>query len=296
MDPREWYKNIIEDNNLLEVETLDDLFKGFVEDDPDFYAAVSLYIAQLKSIQVPEEMCHLESLYPGMKGNTLYDATNAMLKMQKNWRNTDAYGKVRTILQDTVKANPSIISSSQDPFTAIEKIFNALGHGSSYAKVKETVKNATESNQKYNPAWFDEITSTYFSLDMYGYSQDQIKVTDKKAKTFNNTINDAMHAAFASMCHMYIIGDNKARRKTEATYKQLGINTIIITPDEMKDPIYSSFIHGGFLISPGTPEELISIVLNQLNSIELVDEECNDGDIKILAAYPNCSYYGFFVS
>lgn len=292
--PLEWYKTIIEDSTLLEANSLEDLFKGITEDDPEFSDIISKQIELLKSIPIPKDMGKLEFLFPGMTGKSLYDATNAVLRMNKAWMNTDAYGKVRTILQKIMNSKANIISSSKDPFAAIDNSFKALGEASSYSHMEQVIKDSSEKYFKNCPAWYNEITSTYFNLDMHGYSSDNIKVTDKRKHTFHNTVNDASHAAFASMCHFYILADNKARRKAEATYKRLSINTIILSPDIKKDDLFKLFVQGEFIRNPPTAQELFNSVMMILTSSKLITEDANNGEQKILSVYPNCFFYGFF--
>jgi ATP-dependent protease HslVU (ClpYQ) peptidase subunit len=75
---------------------------------------------------------NLEFLFPGSNCKSFYDITNAVLKMNKDWMNTEAYGNVRTSLQKIMNTNVNSISSSPNPFTAIDNNLTALGEGSSY--------------------------------------------------------------------------------------------------------------------------------------------------------------------
>lgn len=293
-DPLDWYKSLIEDNVLDEANSLEDLFKSAGDDNPVISTLISQQVQLLKSVPIPEEMGKLQFLFPDMNGNTLYDASNAILRMSKDWMNTDAYGKVRAVLQQVLNSDPNRISSSQDPFAAIDSNFAALGPESSYSKVEQAVADSSEKHMKSTPPWYSKITSTFLSLDMHGYSSDQIEVKDQRKKTFHNTANDSAHAAYASLCHIYVIADKKALRKTEATYKRLGIDTFVLAPNTTKDQQYNALVNGEFIASPGTAQELFDSVMQTLTSNELVGDDANGGGQRILSAYPFRAYYGFF--
>jgi len=292
--PLDWYKTLIDDDILDDAKTLEDLFETIGDDDPTLSKIVSQQVELLKSIPIPEEMRQLPFLFPERTGKTLYDASNAMLRMSKDWMDTDAYGKVRDFLKQILNSDPNRISSAQNPFAAIDSNFRALGPESSYANVENSVNSSSKEHMKSCPDWYNKVSSTFLSLDMHGYSSDQIKINDQRKQTFHNTANDSAHAAYASLCHIYIIADRKARRKTVATYERLGINTVILAPNAEKDQRYASFINGDFLRNPDTAQSLFDSVMQTLTSGKLADEDANNGEQRILVQYPFCSYYGFF--
>lgn len=292
--PLEWYQSIIEDNTLLEANSLDDLLKGIAEDIPELSDITLKQIELFKRIPISVEIEKLKFIFPDLSGNSLYDVSNAILKMNKDWMNTDAYGKVRTFLQNILSLDSNKISSAQDPFAVIDNNLKVLEQDSSYSKMEQVINDTSGNSFQSYPAWFNSIISTYLNLDMLGYSSDQIKVTAKRKHTFHNTLNDAFHAACASMCHIYILADKKARRKVEATFERLGISTIILSPNIGEEEQYNLFVQGKFFINPQTPQELFNSVMEILNSSEMISEDANNGEQKIMAVYPNCFFYGFF--
>lgn len=169
-----------------------------------------------------------------------------------------------------------------------------MGPESSYANVEQAVANASKEHMKSTPDWYSKVSSTFLSLDMHGYSPDKIEVSDREKQTFHNTANDSAHAAYASLCHVYIVADRKARRKTIATYERLGINTPVLAPNAGKDQRYASLINGDFLRNPPTAQALFDSVMQTLTTGKLASEDANNGEQRILVQYPFRSYYGFF--
>lgn len=56
-----------------------------------------------------------------------------------------------------------------------------------------------------------------------------------KSTQFLSGLHDTTHAIYAAYCDVLVTNDKKLRHKTAAAYKWLGINTLIITPDELID-------------------------------------------------------------
>jgi len=55
------------------------------------------------------------------------------------------------------------------------------------------------------------------------------------AAQFLSGLHDTTHAIYAAYCNVFVTNDNKLKNKTAATYKWLGINTLILTPGELID-------------------------------------------------------------
>ncbi|EPC4895674.1 hypothetical protein Q1B75_002206 [Salmonella enterica] len=56
-----------------------------------------------------------------------------------------------------------------------------------------------------------------------------------KSTQFLSGLHDTTHAIYAAYCDVFVTNDKKLKNKTAETYKWLGINTLILTPDELVD-------------------------------------------------------------
>lgn len=56
-----------------------------------------------------------------------------------------------------------------------------------------------------------------------------------KSTQFLSGLHDTSHAIYAAYCDVFVTNDNKLKNKTKEAYKWLGINTLILTPDELVD-------------------------------------------------------------
>jgi hypothetical protein len=54
-----------------------------------------------------------------------------------------------------------------------------------------------------------------------------------KSTQFLSGLHDTTHAIYAAYCDVFVTNDNKLKYKAAATYKWLGINTLIMSPDEL---------------------------------------------------------------
>ena len=61
---------------------------------------------------------------------------------------------------------------------------------------------------------------------------ERIRYFPEKSTSFLSGLHDTTHAIYAAYCDVFVTNDKKLRNKTEATYKWLGINTLILSPDE----------------------------------------------------------------
>ncbi len=292
ISPLDWYQTIIEDHKILNVDSFDDLLKIISTDCPETKPLIDNYIRVLKSTLLPSIPKQFEQLIPDIAGKTCYDAFNAIFKLSKSWMQTDAYSKVRNLIQSLLNFKTSTLSSTTKPFIDISKSFENLGSSVTYENIEQTVEKSFISK---TPVWYNNIISTYLNLDMYGYSQDEISIKDNKKKTFQNTANDAIHAAYASVCHFFIIQDKKARRKTEATYNHLEINTTVLNPVRKKEnSSYIYFISNEYIVSPQTVKDLYQSILKTIDIGTILKETANDGTQVIFSVYSTSIYYGFF--
>ena len=67
----------------------------------------------------------------------------------------------------------------------------------------------------------------YISLDYLGYAKDDMN----KRKGFGNLATDARHCFYAQHCDILVTDDQKFHRKASAMYRNMRINTVILSSD-----------------------------------------------------------------
>lgn len=165
------------------------------------------------------------NLLPGLKDNLTFGGlVESIIKMQKSLNEEEGYKDLRKILQSELDINKDKISNLKDPISLIETSYKKQN-----INQKDFLKEHFEN--KTAPNWFNDIINEYINLDMHGYHEDKVTTKGRK-ETFKNTTEDALHAAFASMCNFYVTNDKKSYIKTKQVYEKLGLNTIVMKPDE----------------------------------------------------------------
>ncbi|WP_146185912.1 hypothetical protein [Flavobacterium album] len=141
---------------------------------------------------------------------------------------TEEYKYLRNDFQESIGVNKDKIFNSPNPLYEIDKILKDKGISFSQLITESltAIKEKSESN------FIDEIITYYVGLDLIGYNQDEIKVSQKKSKTFHNTIDDANHVGYASVCDIFIVDDKRCKEKALYVYSELNINTKVFSSSE----------------------------------------------------------------
>ena len=233
-EPGELLDDRIREAPLFEDFSLDNLFSSIDVDDPMFgivntmknmIASIPLDLAFKEALENPESAEMLDKMFPGLKEDqTMNGFFKSFSKMFHNMNETEDYKDLRNMVQQ-IGVNSGHFNENKNPLEVIDNAYRKIGvENSNVDKYFEKGKNA--------PEWFDDITNEYIKLDMHGFKADKVKVTAKEKNTFNNTTEDASHSAFASRCEFYITNDDKNYHKTKAVFQKLGINTIVLKPNE----------------------------------------------------------------
>ena len=166
--------------------------------------------------------------YPGLEENpTMENLINIGWKKVRALNETEAYSELRKTLQQGLGINRDQIFATSDPYTFINQVYQKLAKKAGISIDLPLPKNLN------CPEWFNTITENYLKLDMHGYQEDKVKVADGSRKeTMRNTVDDGFHAAFSSMCDFYIVDDKKSRAKTKEVFKQLELNTKVLSAQE----------------------------------------------------------------
>jgi len=79
-------------------------------------------------------------------------------------------------------------------------------------------KLKTSKNPQYQ-----NVTTAYFRMNFDGFKADSV---------FANSVDDGIHVYYGSHCDYFVTGDDKCHYKAGKVYKQLRIDTKVVTPEE----------------------------------------------------------------
>ena len=180
------------------------------------------------SNQSEEAKKSLKTMFPDLNEKPNFgDFLQSFMKMIDNLNNDTGYDDLRKTFQDSLKINRDKIYNSENPIDYFEKQLKQINEGGLDDFISKT--NELRNNK---PNWFDTITNTFINLDMAGFQEDKVKIKKRGKQTFKNTTEDSFHSAFASVCDIYILNDNRGYKKTLEVYNHLKINTRIFKPDQ----------------------------------------------------------------
>ncbi|CAA0248608.1 conserved hypothetical protein [Tenacibaculum maritimum] len=292
-NPQKLYKDRINTSDIFNDFSIDNLFAPLEED--DFLSPfVNILKELLKSIPLekgfkdafndPKSSKEMDKIFPGLKDDLSFEGWFKYFGNLYNRMNeTDDYKILRDSVQK-IGISSGHFNENEDPFDIIEKAYKKLGINNPHEfKSQDLNKNA--------PDWFNEISNEYIMLDMHGYKQDKIKVTDKKKNTFKNLTEDSFHSAFASRCDFYITNDKRNIKKTKAVYSKLNIKTLVLTPSEFID-YYKEFLNaktfGEHL------QNLVSVIETGKGYNFLEKETYEEGKMTCLFGVSNYYFFNFF--
>lgn len=271
--PRELFEERLNEKDFFRnfsLDTIEQMFEG----DETIKGLGKKYIDLLRNIRLdkvfadalknPESAKHLDTMFPGLKDNpTMEGFFKSFGEMLTRMNENEDYKELRKITQGGLGINRDKIFNSNDPYSIIEK---------TYEKLNFNNQQNIQQN-KYGPAWFNEISNEYLKLDMHGYQEDKVNTTKGRKETFRNTTEDAFHAGFASTCNFYILNDNRAYHKTKKVYEKISLNTFVFKPDEFLN-YYKSF-----LLERAINLEL-KIPITYLSAEPINEEKTEDGIIR----------------
>jgi hypothetical protein len=200
-----------------------------------------------------------EELYPGLRDDpTLGNLVRIGWLKNKALTETDQYKNLRIFLQQGLKLNKDKMFAMSDPFKDVDKVHADLEQLTG-THIDDLVRNDN------SPDWFQDITHNYLLLDMHGYQQDKIRVDERNKDTMRNTIDDGLHAAFASTCDFYITNDSRSLNKTKQVYQKLALNTRVFTAVELVDFSKNSLMSSG-------PAAHLNVWLDLINQPGYIEE------------------------
>lgn len=289
-EPGELLDDRIREAPLFEDLSLDNLFSSIDVDDPMFgivnsmknmIASIPLDLAFKEAFENPESAEMLDKMFPGLKEDqTMNGFFKSFSKMFHNMNETEDYKDLRNMVQQ-IGVNSGHFNENKNPFEVIDNAYRKIGvENSNVDKYFEKGKNA--------PEWFDDITNEYIKLDMHGFKADKVKVTAKEKNTFNNTTEDASHSAFASRCEFYITNDDKNYHKTKAVFQKLGINTIVLKPNEFIQ-YYNLFLNVNNF------DDHFTSIIDEIKRVENFQEQkYQNGESFGWVKFTNQYFFNFF--
>jgi hypothetical protein len=238
-NPKELFRERVEEGDILSNFSLDKIGEYF--DDSDLGNIVNSSINFLKDIPLPFNKNFseaqnnpniekdLDRMLPGIRENpTMGGFFDSFLTIRKQMDESDEYKELRKDFQDGLNINRDKAFNWKEPFKELNKIFLH----SSFGQDHQGFINQIRGHQNENRTWLDKFVEKYLILDMAGFQEDEVKIKKAKKKTFRNTLNDALHAAFASQCDYYVLNDKRGEFKTKAVYNHFEIGTKVFKPFE----------------------------------------------------------------
>jgi len=242
--PLQMYDERTDLNDIQQIFTPEGIEKILEDLGPEVAALARPYIDAFKNLPVdsvfkeafenPETAAQMRQFLPDLENNyTMAGVFNALLQMFNRLNENDDYKHLRITLQKGVEINRDRLYDAKDPQGMINKAYQKKG----------IVLPETPYDDKNAPKWFNELVNEYLRLDMHGYQEDKVEVGKKGRKqTFRNTMEDAFHTAFATTCDFYITKDDRNYKKAEVVYEKLGINSLVMEPQEFVDH-YKNWLH-----------------------------------------------------
>ena len=243
VDPGKLLDDRIEQLPLFDDLSLESIAKIFEEDPtanrlmtPIFKILESMPLDSIlkEAFENPQSAEMMEKMFPGLKENmTMGGFFKSFGQTIKNLNDTEDYKDLRNMVQK-IGINSGHFNPDKDPFKLIDDTYKKLGVDSSQ------VFNSF-NDSKNAPEWFNKLTNEYIKLDMHGFKQDKVKVSQVEKNTFGNTTEDAFHTSFASLCEFYITNDTRDYEKAKAVYNEFGISTKVLKPHEFIE-YYNRFL------------------------------------------------------
>jgi len=275
-DPKELFEDSLAQSKERSSNNQLELMLKIVEDMPEAYEA----ILKFKDSPLPKEISdalespltteRMNDLYPGLRDNpTMGNLINISSLNFSKLMQTEEYMNLRDTLQNHLSLKTNGLIDKQ-PYVELDKIYSNSPVGLS--NLTNLLKNDN------TPQWFHDLTMNYLLLDMHGFYEDRIKVTDRNKATMRNTIDDGFHSAFAATCDYYITNDNKSSKKTKEIYNKLNVNTKVFSSAEFVD-YYNEYIlnPNSIMIKIETEHfENSKALINELKSLTGNEDKINN--------------------
>ncbi len=230
--PKELFEQRIDSGELmknLSIGGFSSLFEGLgipeeiLGSYKDLLKSIPVQSIMQDTLNDPEKAEQTEKLFPGLKDDPTFEGMlNGVIKMMNGLNEDESYKDLRQTVQSGFNIERDKIFDSKDPYEIINREYEKAG----------VTRPDKLRNSKQGPKWYNEICDEYIQLDMHGYQEDKVNTQKGRKETFKNTTEDAFHCAFASSCNFYVTNDNKTYKKAKKVYEKLGLQTVVLKPDE----------------------------------------------------------------
>jgi len=141
------------------------------------------------------------------------DIYDLSFKMQKDFA---LYKSLRKYLTQAKLKFPKLAKSINESEKGMFKEPKQLIWDDLFELFKPKFKESSNPN-------YDKIINLFISTDLKGYNKDE---------RFANMLDDALHTFYAAHCDYFISNDVRCMEKAKLVYKKLGIQTVIVKPEE----------------------------------------------------------------
>ena len=193
---------------------------SFIQSQDDDFGLLGFFQDSLKSIEYGKS---IDIPFIGSFSNA-WEFLNCVLTFIDKLLSDEAfYRNFRSSITKDLKEGDILWNNNKSPkdvINAINDFFNKYGVDKD---VKELVRDALPKDKKENNKLF--FQNLYLLLDLMRYCSDKRQMA--------NIIADADHAYYGSYCDVLVTNDGRMQRKTQVVYACLGIQTKIISKEEL---------------------------------------------------------------
>lgn len=290
--PKEFFKNVKENNDPIELLDFEKLLKDLDNYFDEFdIGKVSGFIKEnLMSIPTGIEINEgneklLQKMFPGInsQSNMWELITNMQPFLKKLLKDREYYKDYRRSLRGT---GPEIDKNhgNWDESIVSEKLSSFLNQQKTDMTFHQYIKEAL-SHQKKPYTRKDFFTTAYLMLDMIGYKSDKLP---KRTDSMQNIYNDSEHAFYSAHCDFFVAKDSKLVSKTKVLFKEFNISTTVLTPDNFITSI-EPVIHK----ADRDDSNFVNDIANCFKCGNIVENYTENG-VKIIIAKTHQYFLNFF--
>ncbi len=203
---------------------------SFIQSQDDDFGLFSFVQDSLKSIEIGKS---IDIPFIGSFSNAWEFLDCVLTFIYKLFSDEAFYRNYRSsITKDLKERDIARINdkSPEDVINAINDFFNKYGVDKD---VKKLIRDALPDDKKDNHKSF--FQNLYVMLDLMRYRSDK--------RPMANIMADADHAYYGSYCDVLVTNDNRMQWKTQAVYACLGIQTKIISKEELMEYLKEEIIN-----------------------------------------------------
>ena len=203
---------------------------GFIQSQDDDFGLFSFFQNSLKSIEFGKS---IDIPFIGNFSNAWEFLDCVLTFIDKLLSDEAFYRNYRSSITKDLKEGEILWNNKKSPedvIKAINDYFNKYGVDKD---VKKLIRDALPNDKKDNHKLI--FQSLYLMLDLIRYRSDKGPMA--------NIMADADHAYYGSFCDVLVTNDDRMQRKTQVVYACLGIQTKIISKEELMQYLNEEIIN-----------------------------------------------------